>query len=101
MQRHDKLISFAVDKLTANPVVKNIYLFGSCSRGDEAWSSDVDLFVVVDDAATNREIRLLSCEAVPEEFECPELDVCVYRESSLRNDTFFHQQVKKDWRQLK
>ena len=100
MQRHDELIAYAVGKLESNPVVKNIYLFGSCSRDEETWSSDVGL-LVVDDTVSNKEIRLLSCECVPEDFECPELDVSVYKESSLDKDNFFLQRVKKDWRLLK
>ena len=101
MQRHDELIAFAVDRLASNPAVKNIYLFGSCSRKEENWSSDVDLFVVVDDATPDCEIRLMSNEIVPEDYRCPELDVVVYRKSSLEKDTFFLQQVKKDWKVLK
>jgi len=100
MQRHVELINHAVSVLTASPNVQRVYLFGSCARGDESWSSDVDLLVVVDDSIVDTDIRLLSMSCIPDDSRTPELDIAVYRESTLATDTFFLQQARQDWRLL-
>ena len=100
MQRHDNLISHVLNVLNTNPIVKNIYLFGSCARCEESWSSDVDLLVVVDDSATDTGLRQISTECVPENYRAPELDIVIYREASLRSESFFLDCIRKDWRLL-
>lgn len=39
------------------PDLEEIYLFGSCARGDVKWSSDVDLAVITKNAVTDHALR--------------------------------------------
>ena len=96
MLRHNQLLDDVLPKLQGHKLVKQIYLFGSCARKEEEWASDVDLLLIVDDKATDREIRLLSHECYPDDFSVPELDIVVYRESSMSSRNFFLQQVQKE-----
>ena len=100
MKRHDELVAYALPRLAQNDFVQKVYLFGSCARQTETWDSDVDLFVVVDDAITDREIRQLQLSAVPEDYRMPEVDIAVYRNSSLNDTSFFVSQTQSDWRLL-
>ena len=100
MKRHDDLISYVLPILSDNPFVQKVYLFGSCARNTETWGSDVDLFVVVDDSISDQEIRQLQTSAVPDDFRLPEVDIVVYRTSSLSEPSFFISQTERDRRLL-
>ena len=100
MKRHEDLISHALPILSRNPYVQKVYLFGSCARNTENWNSDVDLFVIVDDAISNKEIRGLQTSAVPDDFRLPEVDIVVYRSGSLDETSFFISQTEQDRRLL-
>ena len=46
-----------MDKIARDVAPQRIILFGSLARGEATESSDLDLFVVQDSAASNREVR--------------------------------------------
>ena len=39
------------------PDVREVYLFGSCARGDYKWNSDVDIAVITDETITDHALR--------------------------------------------
>lgn len=65
-------IVYSVDFLVKTvPDVEEIYLFGSCARGDAKWSSDVDLAVVTKKVITDHTLRgtVISILDEPDETE--------------------------------
>lgn len=45
------------------PDVEEIYLFGSCARGEAKWNSDVDIAIVTEERITDRTLRgTVQCE---------------------------------------
>ncbi|HEY4689601.1 MAG TPA: nucleotidyltransferase domain-containing protein [Anaerolineae bacterium] len=52
-----ELIRYIVDKIALDVAPQRIILFGSHARGEATDSSDIDLFVVQDSSASNREVR--------------------------------------------
>jgi len=73
-------------------------LFGSCARGEEKYSSDVDLLLVVSDSMSGSDIRKISLDCFVDDLTLPDADIVVYKESTLAESSFFISQVKKDWR---
>lgn len=51
------LIDYVVSKIVQGVQPKQIILFGSYGRGDATPESDLDLFVVHDSQASNRDVR--------------------------------------------
>ena len=51
------LLNYIVEKIVGEINPKEIILFGSRARGEENPSSDVDLFIVQDSEASNKEVR--------------------------------------------
>lgn len=49
-KRHQDAIYYAINQLKDYPLapyIEAIYLYGSCARGEEKWSSDVDLCIIL------------------------------------------------------
>ena len=47
-ERHQEAIEYALNILSANPYksyIDKIYMFGSCARKEQRYTSDVDLLV--------------------------------------------------------
>ena len=52
-----ELIRYVVDKIVRGVAPQRIILFGSRTRGEETRESDLDLFVIQDGQASNRQVR--------------------------------------------
>lgn len=67
------------------PDVREVYLFGSCARGDYKWNSDVDIAVITDETITDHALRgNVSC-ALDE-----------YSEEGVRADVIFRTPTMHD-----
>jgi predicted nucleotidyltransferase len=51
------LIAYVVDKIVRGVAPQRIILFGSHARGEATTTSDLDLFVIQDGRAPNRQVR--------------------------------------------
>lgn len=51
-----------VGKIAFEPAVKEVYLFGSFAAGNPSRSSDIDIFVIVDDKTVEKRIRDVASE---------------------------------------
>lgn len=52
-ERHLRAIEYALDRIRESPLrvfVKRVVLFGSCSRGEEKYDSDIDLLLELDES---------------------------------------------------
>ena len=52
-----ELITYIIEKIARDVAPQRIILFGSHARGEAADTSDLDLFIVQDSPASNREVR--------------------------------------------
>jgi predicted nucleotidyltransferase len=52
-----ELIAYITDKIARGIAPQQIALFGSCARGEATDTSDLDLLVVQDSQASNRQVR--------------------------------------------
>ena len=52
-----ELIAYIVEKIARDVAPQRIILFGSRARGEATDMSDLDLFIVQDSPASNREVR--------------------------------------------
>ena len=68
------------------PYIKTIYLYGSCARGEEKYSSDVDLFLELSESFRSRPehkkyLYLLKSEVSSEELDDAETDLKIVFEN--------------------
>ena len=52
-----ELIAYIIEKIARDVAPQRIILFGSHARGEATDTSDLDLFIVQDSPASNREVR--------------------------------------------
>lgn len=101
-QRHYDALIYAMQKIADSPLseyVRELYLYGSCSRGDHNWGSDVDLLLSLDEDSSHmrREIRLLKSDVTSDDprAACVDLKV-VFGDAWKENKMTYYQNIKKE-----
>lgn len=59
-RRQIEAINYCLKNIKESPIfsyVKRIYLYGSVARGEGKWSSDVDIFLVLDDDTSRKKLK--------------------------------------------
>ena len=88
------------------PYIKTIYLYGSCARGEEKYSSDVDLFLELSESFRSRPelkkyLYLLKSEVSSEELDDAESDLkIVVGDDWKRNKMLYYTNVRKEGIQI-
>ena len=88
------------------PYIKTIYLYGSCARGEEKYSSDVDLFLELSESFRSRPelkkyLYLLKSEVSSEELDDAETDLkIVVGDDWKRNKMLYYTNVRKEGIQI-
>ena len=101
-QRHHDALEYAMKKIADSPLagyVRELYLYGSCSRGDYKWSSDIDLLLSLDEESSSmrREIRLLKSDVSSDDPRAAEVDLkIVFGDGWKDNEMTYYQKVKKE-----
>lgn len=99
-ERHSKSLKFALSVLQDDEhrdVIKEVYLFGSCARGEENYQSDIDLLVIADPKITKQQIRNLKNDVCPDDYLLPEVNLIVtdsFKDASSSNQ--FNKNVRRD-----
>lgn len=100
MGRHLQAMKSAVQILSSAPYrkyIKTIYLYGSCAKGTQKYSSDVDLFVECDESFTleiGREMRLA---IMPDAKDAPEVELKFITNTCWKqNQDPFSRNLRKD-----
>lgn len=71
------------------PDVEEIYLFGSCARGEAKWNSDVDIAIVTEERITDRTLRgTVQCELE------------WLNEDGVKADVIFRAKDTQDWNKV-
>ena len=85
---------------------KALYLYGSCARGEEKYSSDVDLFLELSESFRSRPelkkyLYLLKSEVSSEELDDAETDLkIVVGDDWKRNKMLYYTNVRKEGIQI-
>ena len=88
------------------PYIKTIYLYGSCARGEEKYSSDVDLFLELSESFLSRPelkkyLYLLKSEVSSDELDDAETDLkIVVGDEWKKNKMLYYANVRKEGIQL-
>ncbi len=105
--RHEKALAYAVEVLRNSPLaqyVKELYLYGSYARGDYKYSSDIDLFLVLEDEAReyHSEIMKLKSEVTDaEDFEGVDVDLKVtFGDTWKESNQFYHKNIRRDGKNI-
>ena len=98
LSRHRMSMDQAIKKLVEefSEYIKEIYLYGSCARGEQKFSSDVDLFVRVKENTPSRVLRKMRIEAMPDEENLPEVDLKFTSGESFSQSYRFNENIKKE-----
>lgn len=92
-ERFEKSKNYALQLLTSQEEMREIWLYGSYARGIYRYGSDIDLYAVTNvtlSASRAAEIRNLSC---PDDYTLPEVDVHFGSLSPLDKD--FHDKIER------
>ena len=88
------------------PYIKTIYLYGSCARGEEKYSSDVDLFLELSESFLSRPelkkyLYLLKSEVSSDELDDAETDLkIVVGDEWKKNKMLYYANVRKEGIQI-
>lgn len=76
--RHQEAIDYALNILKRDPYnkyIEKIYVFGSCGRKQEKYTSDVDLLVECSENIPPQMARSMRIAVMPEQLDLPEIDL--------------------------
>lgn len=108
LQRSNLSIKHAVDVIRRSqlsPYVSAVYLFGSCARNEQTYSSDVDMLLELDENIDKEkyhmEIIKVISSVTPLDDTLPEVDLKIEIGDMWKQDgTTFHKQILKEGKQL-
>lgn len=107
MERHEKALAYAVKVIQNSPLaeyVMELYLYGSYARGDYKYSSDIDLFLVLEEEARGHhsEIMELKSEVTDaEDFEGVDVDLKVaFGDAWKKSNQFYHKNIRRDGKNI-
>lgn len=107
MGRHEKALEYAVRVIqnsTLADYVKELYLYGSYARSDYKYSSDIDLFLVLEDEARRYHSELLELKSEvtdADDFEGVDVDLKVtFGDAWRESNQFYHENIRRDGRNI-
>lgn len=86
--RHHEAITYALEILNDHPYqsyIDKIYMFGSCARKKQKYTSDVDLLVECNENMTPELARRMRIAVMPEELDMPEIDLKFVTKDTWKN----------------
>lgn len=98
--RHRISMNQAVKKLQEefSGYIKEIYLYGSCARGEQKFGSDVDLLVKVEKDTSPRILRKMRVEVMPEQLDLPDVELKFFIGPEFSESYRFNENIKKEGR---
>ena len=97
--KHAKALAYAIHELKPyKRYIDAIYLYGSCARGEQKASSDVDLFLQIKESTPPEIIRKMKIAVMSRVYTLPEVDVHVDRMGGFGPVGQFSENLKKEAR---
>ena len=107
-KRHDQALQFALERLQQadlKPYIHAIYLYGSCARGMQKYTSDVDLFLFLKPDTPSRLIRMMKTEVNSGDYTLPEVELKISLTDQFSESKTFSGNIERDaiklWEQEK
>lgn len=107
IERHEKALEYAVRVIRTSPLaefVKELYLYGSYARGDYKYSSDIDLFLVLEEKGKeyhSEVLKLKSDVTDAEDFGGVDVDLKVtFGDTWKESNQFYHRNIRKEGRNI-
>lgn len=102
--RSNQSIRYAIAKIKESPLSKmvdHVYLYGSCARGTQNYSSDVDLLLQLSENGNmdlgKEYVTKLKGEVTPTDITLPEVDLkVVIGESWKRNNMLYYKRIEEE-----
>ena len=103
--RHQNALQYAVKMVQQSvlcPYVKDLILYGSCARKEQKYSSDIDLFLVLDkkflnDHSLRTPMRLLKSQVTTDDIRDPEVDLkIVIGDEWETNHMQYYKNIRKE-----
>lgn len=100
MKRHLKVLNDAIKILSEDPYrqyIEEIYLYGSCARGNEKYNSDVDLFLQCNQQLSGIVARKMRVEVMPDDIKLPDVELKFTKDDQWkRASDQFSQNIRKE-----
>lgn len=102
--RSNQSVQYAIAKIIESPLaemVDHVYLYGSCARGTQNYSSDVDLLLQLNENGNmdlgKEYVTKLKGEVTPTDITLPEVDLkVVIGESWKENSMLYYKRIKEE-----
>ncbi len=99
MNRHEKSLQYALDKLKNSDYsdyISCVYLYGSCSREDYKFNSDIDLFVCVHENTPAAILRKMRSDVINDDYTLPEVELMVSKSGLYSVSRQFNENLQKE-----
>lgn len=103
MTRHEKSLQYALSVLTSEryrAYLDAIYLYGSCARGDQKYTSDVDLLLKLRKNVPADILRSMRVEATPDDWELPEVELKYFLGERFSQSEQFDRNLREEGKLL-
>lgn len=107
--RQGRALQIALEKLKKTKIMdykKELYLYGSMARGEATWRSDVDLFLVLDEAGRdNRELKkliiYLKGNLTEDDMEAAEIDLkVVFGDAWKESNQVYYRNILREGKRI-
>ena len=107
MSRHAKSLAYALDVLNLDKYkqyIDEIYLYGSCARMKQKYSSDVDLFLKVRKDTPQKVLLEMRRDVISIEEGLPEVEIKFSSTETFSSSSQFNDNIKMEgkllWRRM-
>lgn len=103
MTRHERSLQHALEVLTSEryrTYLDAIYLYGSCARGDQKYTSDVDLLLKLRETVPTGVLRSMRVEATPDDWELPEVELKYFSGEQFSQSNQFDKNLREEGKLL-
>ena len=76
--------------------IRAVYLFGSCARGEQTATSDVNLFLFVTPDTPPKLMRKIRVALMPDEINLPEVVVFFSNDDEFTGSRIFNENLKRE-----
>lgn len=103
MNKHAEALKYALQVLNNErykKYIKAIYLYGSCARGEQKATSDVDLFLKVDIDTPQKVLLSMRNDVMPEDEFLPEVELKFSKSDQFSSCNQFSKNIERDGKLL-
>ena len=99
MRRHEKSLQYALQQLKSDDYsiyIRSVYLYGSFSRKEHKYDSDVDLFVCVQENTPTKVIARMRSAVINDDYTLPEVELKISKSGLFSSSRQFDENLQKE-----